>query len=181
MISKFARIPALLAASALLFAPSAFAKKKPVDLSVFAGNYYGTGTVNLSGTNYPLTVALNFKPSKKGNSAVITVAGSLNASGTIYPISNTFTLAKGGAMSVASFIFFISGGGSSSVGTYSAHKNRIVYSSVITAFPTATVTGTVVTNPKAKKQTLSLGMNVANSGSLVYAFAFDLTKKGKKK
>jgi hypothetical protein len=92
---------------------SAFAKKQPVDFSVFKGNYNGTVTLTQAGESVGGTASVLISAPKNGLSAMITYAATLPIGGGLFPTA--ITLGKDKSI-------FVTDIGVGILGTNNAHK-----------------------------------------------------------
>jgi hypothetical protein len=169
-----------LAAVALLLGTGSttFAKANKATLSNFKGNYSGTVTLSIPGSNVTATgpVSLSFKTPKSGKSATVTVNGSVSANGTTLPVAATISL-KNGVFSIDNVIFstFLPGA-FPAVGSYTHTKKAINFQGNATVNNTPIFFGGAFqTSTKGHKQRITLTDTLSASGT-TFSFTFDVSR-----
>jgi hypothetical protein len=175
-------ILSIFAAGALLLSAgtSAFAKANgsKVTLSDFKGNYTGTVTLSIPGSNITASgpVSLSFKTLKSGKSATVTVNGSVSANGTTLPVSATISL-KNGSYSIDNFVFHLEGGALPGSGSYVRTKRAINFQGTATVNNTTYgFSGGFQTSTKGHKQKIVLTHTVFTSGVTLVTFTIDVAR-----
>jgi hypothetical protein len=159
------------------------AKKKPVDLTEFRGNYSGTITLSVSGMLlYSGTANLAIAVPKNGKSATVTTTGALLFNGSGIPFSNTFTFSQGGGYLSQNILLGLEGTGSPETGSYKVNKRQISYfARFISGSTTGSTSGSLSVRPKGRKQTLQFNNTLTADGqSIVYVIDFQASRKLKK-
>ncbi|MDD5201052.1 MAG: hypothetical protein PHC88_14770 [Terrimicrobiaceae bacterium] len=171
---------ALGVASALFAIPSAHAKKTPPDFTPFRGTFTGVATLATSGGAFPGPVTISIQVPKNGRSAMVTVSGSITATGTTLPFSGNISLAHG-TFTVSEILFNALGNLGSATGTYTLKKNSVSLFSQLTVTGTpVTITAAIRTSTAGRKQKVSISY-VLTAPGVTYAYSFEVSRKVKKK
>jgi hypothetical protein len=168
-------------ASLLLAASPAFAKKKPVDLSAFKGNYSGTLVL----TQGPLTAAgtssVSLAPAKNGKTATLTFQGAVTTGDSTLPVSTSIVLKTNGTSSTSNILIGIAGISIPATGTAHLGKDNFTFAFSIDYSGTPiSLSGTGTVKDAGKKRHLTLNLNLAISDTGI-AFNSVLTAKAPKK
>jgi hypothetical protein len=163
-----------LAFASLLLTPSAFAKKKPLTLSVFPGKYTGAVTLVTPGGTSTGTAVVIITATKAGKSAVIdytaTVSDGMNTS--VLPV--TITLARDKTSAVTDLGVGIAGSNNMhpGTGTWSQRKRTL---SIFATNGDLNLTGTASAHDNRKKRKLTLILVSSDAdGSNAYTFTTTL-------
>jgi hypothetical protein len=160
----------------LLLAPSAFAKKKPANLSNFAGKYTGTVTFVSPTDTFHGTASVLISVAKNGKSATIKyTAIVLNGSGDSVVLPTEITLAKNKSLSITDLGVGIAGTNNAHRGTgaWSQHRLNLLLSAT-NGDINFSATGRVKDTHKKRK--LSLVLVSADAGG-ASTFTTTLTSK----
>jgi hypothetical protein len=164
---------AMALAMAVCMLGTAEAKKKPADLSAFAGTYAAQPTtIVYAGTPYSASASVIVKVPKSGKTASISISGTISSGGISVPFSNTFFLSHG-TISIQDVLYLVGGsptGGAS--GHYSLNRtgNQISYNVVFAPAPGIPMGGTMSVVPQGKKKKrITVGFEI-NSGGTIYSF-----------
>jgi hypothetical protein len=157
----------------LLFSPAAFARKKPVDLSDFAGIYQGTVTLTQQGESLNGTANVTIQVPKKGTSA--TILYTTQIAGTPFP--TTVSLAGNKTASVSDAGVGLAGVNNThpGSGTFSVHKGKLTF---FVTNSNSSLTCTAKVRDVGKKRKLQL--NFVFQQIDPYFFSTTLTAKAPK-
>jgi hypothetical protein len=150
------------------------------DLSAFRGKLKGTMSLSVGAATATGPSSVNVIVPKSGRSATFNISGSVSASGTTYPLSNTFTFHPSKNFTVQDLVFhFLGGSTTSASGKYSSTKRNINYSAPFNyQTSTGTVSGTIRVHTTKTKQTVELTYTIFVDGSgPVYQFNITASRK----
>lgn len=175
LIPKSAVLAALLG---IFLAPSAFAKKKPLDLTAFAGNYTGTVSLVTPGGNSSGTATVVIHVPKNGKSATIDYTAVTTSGGSTTELPTAITLARGGSLSITDLGIGIAGTNNAHRGTGSwSQRKRTLSLQATNGDIDFTATGHLKKDSK-KKRKLALTLVTSDAdGSNAYVFTTTLTAK----
>ena len=166
------------AVASLLLCPSAFAKKKPLNLSAFAGNYTGTVTLVSPGDSSSGTATVVITVPKKGKSATILYTATIFSGGSTSVLSAEFTLAADKTISTTDLGVGIAGANNAhpGTGTWSQRKRTL---SFFATNGDINLNGTASAKDARKKRKLTLILVSSDAGG-TFTFTTTLTAKLKK-
>jgi len=151
------------------------------DLSAFGGKKLtGTITLNFSGAfSFTGPATVNVVVPKSGRSATFNISGSISASGTTYPLTNTFTFSPSKNFTVQDLVFHFPAATTGASGKYSSTKRIINYSAPFNyQTSSGTVSGTVRVHSTKSKQTIEFTYTIFVNGSgPVYQFTVTASRK----
>ena len=167
----------LAVAAGLLLCPSAFAKKKPLNLSAFKGNYTGTVTyVTPSGSQTGTATVLITVP-KNGKSATISYTAVVSDGMDTSVLPTAITLAANKTLTITDLGVGIAGTNNAHRGTGNWSQRKRTFALFATNGDT-NFTATGLVKDKKKKRNLSLNLvTVDADGSNPYTFITTLVAK----
>jgi uncharacterized lipoprotein NlpE involved in copper resistance len=152
------------AVASLLLCPSAFAKKKPLNLSAFAGNYTGTVTLVSPGDSARGTATVVITVPKNGKSATLLYTATIVSSmGDTSILPTEMTLAANKTISVTDLGVGIAGTNNAhpGTGTWSQRKRALSFSATNGDI---VLTGTASAKNARKKRKLTLTLVSSDAG-----------------
>jgi hypothetical protein len=167
------------AVASLLLCPSAFAKKKPLNLSAFAGNYTGTVTLVTPSDSSSGTATVVITVPKNGKTATILyTATTVSSMGDTSVLPTEITLAANKTISVTDLGVGIAGTNNAhpGTGTWSQRKRTL---SFFATNGDMNLNGTARAKDARKKRKLTLILVSSDAGGAT-TFTTTLTAKLKK-
>jgi hypothetical protein len=164
-------------AAALLVTPSAFAKKKPMTLAIFAGNYTGALTLaSPSGTSTG-TAAVHITVPRSGRSAVLTYTAITGSGDSTSTYQSDFTLAANKTLTTTDLLVGIAGANNAKpgTGTWSQRKRTLLFTAT-DSDSGIVLTGTGHVRDRKRQRLLTLTL-VSNNNGDIYTFTTTLTAR----
>jgi hypothetical protein len=169
-------------AAALLVTPSAFAKKKPFTLGLFAGNYSGSLTLTApDGSTSTGTAALHITVPRNGRSAVLTFTATTGSGDNTSTYQTDLTLAANKTLTTTDLLVGIAGANNAKPGTgaWSQRKRAILFTAT-NSDSGIVLTGEGHVRDRKRQRLLTLTL-VSNNNGDAYTFTTSFTARLPKK
>jgi hypothetical protein len=165
-------------AAALLVTPSAFAKKKPLTLAIFKGNYSGSLILTApDGSTSTGAASLQFTVPRNGRSAALSYAATTDTGGGTSTYQSDFTLATNKTLTTTDLLVGIAGANNAKPGTGTwSQRKRILSFTATNSDSGIVLTGTGTVRDRKRKRLLTLTLASNNNGD-IYTFTTTLTAK----
>jgi len=155
-------------ATLLVATSPAFAKKKPVDISVLKGNYSGTFTLASGTTSLGGPSAVRLITAKNGKTATLDYQATVTNEGATLPLSTSIILKTNGTSSVSNAVLGLSGLTLPATGTAHFGKNNFTFSTSGNYMGTSyALSGTGTVKEAGKKRHLTLNLTLTISTSVI--------------